>query len=59
MFKIEKVQHSEQYDSTTCLVIDYFEKQDLVLQLNYSEEKYAREEKANTSVGMWKIKTLK
>jgi len=59
MYKIENVEHCELYSSTTCLVIDYFKKQDLVLQLNYSEEKYAREEKEPTSVGMWKIKKLK
>jgi hypothetical protein len=57
--KIENVQHCELYSSTTCLVIDYFEKQDLILQLNYSEEKYAIEEKADTSVGIWKIKEIK
>ena len=59
MYQIENVVASEIYNTYTCCVIDYFSKEDIVLQLNYEDEKYAREEIKGKSVGMWKIKKLK
>ena len=41
----------------TCCIVDYYRKEDVILQLNYIDEKTAREDRQNQSIGLWKSKT--
>lgn len=55
-YQIEKVNHTNIYESHTCCVIDYYSFTDTLLQCNFTDQKFARNISYNNSVGMWRIK---
>lgn len=55
-YQIEKVNHTNIYESHICCVVDYYGELDLLGQINYTDENFARENKYYRSVGMWRIK---
>jgi len=59
-FKIEKVVHNRIFETIhCCCVVEYFDINDTILQLNYSSKRFAKEDQTIFTVGMWKIKSPK
>lgn len=56
-YQIEKVIHNRVFETVqNCCIVDYYKKKDLFLQINYSDENFAKSERTLETVGMWRIK---
>lgn len=51
-------QHTAINDYHNCCVVDYFEKTNRIVQFNFIDPDFAKENKQPQSVGIWRVKPI-